>query len=197
MWIPNFTGVPDDRGGTSANLLLGAGQKSSIYWALNPANGGLYWSTFIGKGGIVWGSAIDLDDHNLAFVSLYNATLSTNILAGRNGVPVSSNGGAWGAMNITTGKMIWQIPSLGQDRTNPANPSTAQGGVTFTNRVIFAGSSSGYYVALDASSGLTCWTFNSGNTVAGSPAIFNETVYWGTGYKTSAGATMLYAFSVR
>ena len=55
---------------------------------------------------------------------------------------------------------------------------------SFTNRVVFAGSSSGYFVALDANTGLTYWKFNSGNAVAGSPAIFNETLYWGTGYKS-------------
>jgi len=196
VWNPTFTGVPDDRGGTSANYILGAGEKDSTYWALNPANGGVYWSTFIGKGGLQWGCAVDLDDHNLAFVALHNPNDYTNTLAGRNGVPETWNGSAWGAMNIVTGKMVWQIPAYGQDLTTPADPSTSQGGLAFTNRVVFTGSSSGYFVALDANTGLTYWKFNSGNTVAGSPAIFNETVYWGTGYRTSAGATMLYAFSI-
>jgi polyvinyl alcohol dehydrogenase (cytochrome) len=196
IWNPTFTGVPDDRGGTSANYILGAGEKNSTYWALNPANGGLFWSTFIGKGGIQWGAATDLDDHNMVFVALNNSAHSTNTLAGRNGVPVTWSGGAWGALNIVTGKMVWQIPAYGQDLTTPADASNAQGGVSFTNRVVFAGSSSGYFAALDANTGLTYWTFNSGNKVVGTPAIFNETVYWGTGYKNSTGANMLYAFSV-
>ena len=196
-WVPNFVGVPDDRGGTSANYLLGAGQKNSIYWALNPANGGLFWSTTIGIGGIEWGSAVDLDDSNLVFVALNNPAHVENTLAGRNGVPVKWNGGAWSALNITTGKIVWQIPSYGQDLANSANPSSAPGSITFTNRVVFAGSSSGYFVALDANSGFTYWTFNSKGTVVSSPAIFNETVYWGTGYaRNGVGYHMLYAFAV-
>jgi polyvinyl alcohol dehydrogenase (cytochrome) len=193
---PSFTGVADDRGGKSAGFILGAAQKSSTYWALNPSNGGLFWSTFVGKGSIMWGCATDLDDHNLAFVPLNNTTGASNILTGRNGVPVTSTGGAWGAINIANGKMVWQIPSSGKDLVTPTNPSTSQGGMSFTNRVVFAGSSSGYYVALDANSGLTYWTFNSGNVVAGSPAIFNETVYWGTGYKSSVGVYKIYAFAI-
>ena len=196
IWSPTFTGVKDDRGGTSANFLLGAGEKSSTYWALNPANGGLFWSTNVGQGGIQWGAAADLDDHNLVFVALDNAAHYTNTLAGTNGVPVKWKGGAWGAMNIATGAMVWQIPAYGQDLATPANPSSAQGGISFTNRVVFAGSSSGYFVALNANTGATFWTFNSGNTVGGSPAIFNETLYWGTGYKTNTGANMVYAFSI-
>jgi polyvinyl alcohol dehydrogenase (cytochrome) len=196
-WVPNFVGVPDDRGGTSASYLLGAGQKNSIYWGLNPANGGLFWSTNIGIGGIEWGSTIDLDDSNMVFVSLNNPGHVSNKLAGRNGVPVTWNGGAWGALNITTGKMVWQIPSYGQDLASPSSPSSAPGSLTFTNRVVFAGSSSGYFVALDANSGYTYWTFNSGGTVVSSPAIFNETVYWGTGYaRNGVGHHMLYAFAV-
>lgn len=191
-----YTGVKDDRGGTSAGWILGAGEKSSTYFALNPANGGLFWSTFVAKGGIQWGSAVDTDDHNMVFVPVFNSTHEANTLAGRNGVPVAWSGGAWGALNVVTGATVWQIPSYGQDLATPAYPSTAQGGMTFTNRVVFAGSSSGYFVALDANTGLTYWKFNSGNTVGGSPAIFNETVYWGTGYKNSVGTNMIYAFSV-
>jgi polyvinyl alcohol dehydrogenase (cytochrome) len=196
-WVPNFTGVSDDRGGTSANYILGAGQKNSIYWALNPLNGGLYWSTNIGVGGIEWGSSLDLDDHNSVFVSLNNPSHVTNTLAGRNGVTQTWNGGAWGALNIVTGKMTWQIPAYGKDLANPTNPSTGEAGSSFTNRVVFVGSSSGYFVALDANTGYTYWTYYSGGTVMSSPAIFNETVYWGTGYaRNGVGYHMLYAFGV-
>ena len=92
---------------------------------------------------------------------------------------------------------MWQIPAYGNDLVTPSKPSSAPGGLTFTNRVVFAGSSSGYFVALDAQSGYTYWTFYSGGTVVSSPAIFNETVYWGTGYaRNGIGKHMLYAFAV-
>jgi hypothetical protein len=43
--------------------LLGAGQKSGVYWAVNPDNGEVIWSRQVGPGGslggLQWGSATD------------------------------------------------------------------------------------------------------------------------------------------
>ena len=43
--------------------LVGFGQKSGIYWALNPATGDILWSSVVGPGGtlggIEWGTATD------------------------------------------------------------------------------------------------------------------------------------------
>src|SRR6266699_5853134 len=58
---------PDfDLGGSGPNLvgnIVGFGQKSGIFWALNPDNGNIVWSTPVGPGaslgGIEWGTATD------------------------------------------------------------------------------------------------------------------------------------------
>ena len=58
---------PDfDFGGAGPNLvgdIVGFGQKSGIYWALNPDNGNVVWTTPVGPGGslggIEWGTATD------------------------------------------------------------------------------------------------------------------------------------------
>jgi polyvinyl alcohol dehydrogenase (cytochrome) len=58
---------PDfDLGGSGPNLLghiVGFGQKSGIYWALNPDNGSIVWTSVVGPGatlgGIEWGTATD------------------------------------------------------------------------------------------------------------------------------------------
>ena len=51
--------------------------------------------------------------------------------------------------------------------------------------------------AMDAMTGAVYWTFPSGGTVVSCPAIYNETVYWGTGYaRNGVGKHMLYAFAV-
>ena len=58
---------PDfDLGGSGPNLvgnIVGFGQKSGIYWALNPDDGNIVWSTPVGPGaslgGIEWGTAAD------------------------------------------------------------------------------------------------------------------------------------------
>ena len=112
-WVPNFVGVPDDRGGTSQNYLLGAGQKSGIYWGLNPANGGVFWSTLIGHGNILWGSAINTDDLNQVFVSLDNPNHLANVLAGNNGVGIPWNAGAWGSISLLNGHWKWQHKAHG------------------------------------------------------------------------------------
>jgi polyvinyl alcohol dehydrogenase (cytochrome) len=43
--------------------LLGIGQKSGVYWALNPETGAVVWQTQVGPGsdlgGIEWGAAFD------------------------------------------------------------------------------------------------------------------------------------------
>lgn len=198
-WVPNFVGMLDDRGGRSANYLVGAGQKSGTYWGMNPINGGLFWSANVGGGGILWGSAVDTDDGRLIFASIDNGRPHlTNRLAGQNGVPITWNAGAWGGIAMTTGKMVWQIPSYGQDLRAPAFGSSAGGPNSFTNRVLFTGSSSGYFTALDATSGNRLWTYDSGGTVESAPAIFNETVFWGTGYTRAGGVSnhRLFAFAI-
>src|SRR5882762_270659 len=63
---PSPAGPDFDFPGSGPNLvgdIVGIGQKSGIFWALNAANGGIVWSTVVGpggvRGGIQWGSATD------------------------------------------------------------------------------------------------------------------------------------------
>ncbi len=198
MFLNNFVGVPDDRGGTSQSYLLSSGQKNGFYRGLNPYNGGLFWSTFLGRGEIMWGSAIDTDDRNAAYVALSNKAHWLNVLAGQKGVPVSWSAGAWASVALSSGRINWQVPTVGADLVSPTFGGAAPGPVTFTNRVVFGGSTSGYFVGLDAKTGRTLWTFNAGGSVIGGPAVYNETLYWGAGAtRSSPGAVhMVYAFAV-
>ncbi len=188
--------MPDDRGGVTQAYVLGAAQKSGVYWEINPADGGVISSTFIGHGMVRWGSAVNVSTENSVLVALDNSSHWTNTLTGVNGVQQSWNAGAWGAINIKTGKFLWQIPAYGQDLANPAFGGSAPGAVSYTNNLLFAGSSSGYLAAVDATTGKTCWTFSTGVPIVSAPAIFNDTVYWGTGYRSNAiGTPMIYAFA--
>ena len=198
VYLNDFVGVADDRGGTSRSYLLGSGQKSGYYRGLNPYNGGLFWSTFLGRGEILWGSAINTDDRNAAYVAIYNNAHWLNVLAGQKGVPVSWAAGAWASVALSNGRVNWQVPTVGSDLVSPKFGGAAPGPVTFTNRVMFGGSTSGYFVGLDGNSGRTLWTFNAGGSVIGGPAVYNETLYWGAGSKRSGpGAVhMIYAFAV-
>ena len=197
-YVPNFTGVRDDRGGTSANYLVGAGRKDSHWYAVNPANGGLFWSTYIGTGGMEWGSALNTADHNQLYVALHNPDHVSQTIGGiSNANPHTWNSGAWESLDIRTGKSKWMVQTVGQDLVNPAYGGAAPGCVTFTNRVVLAGSTSGYFVAMDANTGTKYWWYPTGGTVVSCPAVYNETIYWGTGYaRHGVGKHMLYAFAI-
>ena len=197
-WLLNFTNVSDDRGGTSQSYLMGAGRKSSQWYAVNPANGGLFWTTYVGTGGMEWGSALNTDDHNLVYFALHNPGHVSQTIIGQSGTnPTTWNAGAWGALDIRTGAKKWMVPTVGKDLQNTSQGAIAPGCLSFTNRVLFAGASSGYFVALDANTGRVYWTYPTGGTVVSCPAIYDETVYWGTGYaRNGVGKHALYAFSV-
>ena len=198
-WLPNFQGRPDDLGGTSQSYIMAAGQKNSVFYGVNPFNGGLFWKKFIGIGGMEWGSAFNTDDYNHFYFALNNPQRVPQTIIGKGGnTPQPWDAGAWGALDASTGALKWTVPTIGKDLVQPSRNAAAPGCVTFTNRVLFAGSTSGVMVAFDANSGFPFWTFPSGGTVVSCPAIYNETVYWGTGYaRYGVGKHMLYAFSVQ
>ena len=183
---------PDfDLSGSGPNLLpniVGFGQKSGIYWALNPSTGEVVWSTVVGPGatlgGIEWGTATDGK-------RIYVAITNSNHLAYPlvNGTTI--NWGAWSALDVATGKILWQT----------ADPAQAldMGAVSVANGVVYAPSFGGNMHALDAATGRIVFTFASGGSVIDGPSIVDGVVYWGSGYKKVASGTTnnkVYAFSV-
>jgi len=173
---------PDyDMGGSGPNLLpsiVGFGQKSGIYWALNPDNGDMVWSSVVGPGGtlggIEWGTATDGKRIYAAITN--NAHKSYPLINGQ-----TITWGAWSALDVATGKILWQT-------ADPAH-ALAMGSVSVANGVVYAPSYSGNMHALDASSGNLLWTFASGGSVLDGPSIADGVVYWGSGYKKISPGT--------
>jgi polyvinyl alcohol dehydrogenase (cytochrome) len=101
---------PDfDLGGAGPNLvgnIVGFGQKSGIFWALNPDNGNIVWSTPVGPGsslgGIEWGTATD---GKRIYVAIGNHDFLPYTL-----VPSGQQitWGSWSALDVATGKILWQ-----------------------------------------------------------------------------------------
>src|SRR6266436_799378 len=129
--------VPDsqdfDFGGAGPNLLgniVGFGQKSGIYWALNSDDGDIVWSTPVGAGGtlggIEWGTATDGE-------RIYVA------IADSNHVPYTLTSGqqitwgSWSALDVDTGNILWQTP-------DPTTGTIDTGSVSVANGVMYAGS---------------------------------------------------------
>ncbi len=203
---PSPHGPDDDLPGAGPNLLsngrmIGFGQKNGMYWALNPDNGDILWGTFVGpqsstlngtvgtatQGGIEWGTATDGQRIYAEIADSGHVPYSL--------IPseVSITWGSWSALDVATGKILWQT-------ADPVAGSVDPGAVSVADGVVYAGSedSSGHMYALDAATGKILWSFASGGHVLDGPSIAGGFVYWGAGYsKTLPGqADKVYAFTV-
>ncbi|WP_328854045.1 PQQ-binding-like beta-propeller repeat protein [Microbispora hainanensis] len=179
--VPGPGGLP--------RLVVGAGQKSGVYWLFDARTGKTIWKRQVGPGGthggIEWGSATDgrriyLSNANTSHVAytLPDGTVTTN--------------GIFFALDAVTGRILWQ-------RADPSNEET-MAAVTTANGVMFAGSMSGHMYALDGATGKILWDYlGEGSSNAG-PAIVDGTVFWGNGYDNrfihGKGSKTFYAFSV-
>jgi polyvinyl alcohol dehydrogenase (cytochrome) len=188
---PNLMVIPAAGGGSET--VVGAGQKSGIYWELNAATGQELWSQQVGPGGslggVVWGTAYD---GTRIYVHESNSSGQPYTFA--DGETVA--GGSWGALNPVTGQWEWQT----------ATPLSwaAMGPTTVADGVVYAGSmapSGNNMYAMSAATGKILWQYPSGGSVNSGPAIVDGTVYWGSGYSELAalgysGNNKLYAFSI-
>jgi polyvinyl alcohol dehydrogenase (cytochrome) len=182
-----------DLGGAGPNLvgnIVGFGQKSGIYWALNPDNGNIVWSTPVGPGsslgGIEWGTATDGQRIYVA-IGNRNHLPYTLVPSGR-----QITWGSWSALDVATGKILWQT-------ADPTTGATDTGSVSVANGVMYAGSNSGQMYALDTRTGQILWNFASGGSVIDGPSIVDGTLYWGSGYRNippGIGNNKVYAFTL-
>jgi polyvinyl alcohol dehydrogenase (cytochrome) len=169
--------------------ILGAGQKSGIYYALDPDTGQLLWQTQVGPGstlgGMEWGSASDGQRIYVSIANLY-------------GIPSGNNfGGSWSALDPATGKIIWQ--------TFDPNNAINLGPMSVANGVVYASSMAGgpaapTMFALNAATGQIAWSFAAGSSVNAGATIVGSTVLWGSGYSHlgivgQTPNTKFYAFS--
>jgi len=190
---PSPAGPDYDLGGSGPNLLrgiVGFGQKSGFYWALNPDNGDIRWSTQLGPGGgtggIQWGTATD-GRRIYAAITNSNSKPYTLVPGGQ-----VITWGAWSALDVITGRLIWQTP-------DPSSGAPDAGAVSVADAVLYAGSESGFMYALDAATGNLLWSFASGGSVVDGPSIVDGVLYWGSGYSEATpgtGNNKLYAFSL-
>ena len=153
------------------HTILGAGQKSGIYYAIDPATGAQLWHTQVGPGsslgGMEWGSASDGKRIYVSIANLY-------------GIPTLTGGaGSWAALDPETGAILWQ--------TGDPNAAIALGPLTVAGGVVFVSSMAGAptaptMLALSAETGQTLWTFAAGSSVNAGAAVADGVVYWGSGY---------------
>jgi polyvinyl alcohol dehydrogenase (cytochrome) len=149
------------------NGLVGAGQKSGVFWAFKRKTGELAWATQVVPGGITggmqWGSATDGR-------RIYVA--SANSGDGKPGGTKPGIGG-WAAMDQKNGAVIWRRP-------DPVG-SRAEGAVSAANGVVFGCNLAGGMYAMHAVTGQILWSFNSGRPCNAGASISDGMVYWGSG----------------
>ena len=173
--------------------LVGAGQKSGVYWALDASTGKVVWQTQAGPGGLAgglqWGSATD---GKRVYVASSNSEFKEWML--KNGTSGGYRGG-WSALDAATGRIVWQTPNPAFER--------AMGPVSGANGVIYGCSmdDNGYMYAMNAATGSILWSFASGANCNGGATIVDGMVFWGTGYDAFAAsggnsAQALYAFGL-
>ena len=227
VWTVKNGAEPDYDFGCGANLfqttingtlhdVVGAGQKSGVYWALDADNGNVLWNTQVGPGGhlggIHWSTAVD---SHAVYLGVNDETGVSYMMGGSGpqaGKPTTV--GSWAALDpagapgdagmSNHGTILWQItnPSM----TAPLGGGSVNGPPTVINGVVFVGSmdSMGMMYALDAATGTQLWQYPSGAPVYSGPAVVNGVVYWGAGYPSSRlglgnatpGPVQLYAFDI-
>lgn len=176
-------------GGKSRDL-VGAGQKSGQYWALDAFTGANVWMTVAGPGGtaggLQWGSATDGK-------RVYTANSNSNFKPWTlpNGTTVAS--GMWSGIDAVSGQLLWQ--------TAPPHGGGTSGPATTANGVVYGCSldPNGYMYALNGATGAVLWEYKAGGSCLSGAAISNGTIYWGSGYSNFGFGTpnkALYAFSI-
>jgi polyvinyl alcohol dehydrogenase (cytochrome) len=163
--------------------LVGAGQKSGVYWVFNRKTGALVWRNQIVPGGITggmqWGSAFD---GSRIFVA------NANSGSGRQGGPGPGVGG-WAAMDRKTGAVLWTKP-------DPMG-SRAEAAVSATNDVVFGCNLAGTMFAMHAKTGATLWSYDSGGTCNAAASISDGMVFWGSGNFSGFGTPKkIFAFGL-
>jgi polyvinyl alcohol dehydrogenase (cytochrome) len=181
------------------------GQKSGLFFGLNPDNGQLIWTTPVGPGsalgGMEFGSATDGKYIYATITNFYN--IPYHLINPAPGSLAATTGGLWTALDPANGNIVWQSadPDL----------NIIPAGVTVANGVLYGGSlsqdgtKSGAFTALDRDTGKILWRYNTlidaNNTGAifGSPAIVKGKVYWGAGYPRifpNGSSNQFFAFSI-
>lgn len=180
-----------DTGNDADVGLVGAGQKSGMFWAFRAKDGKPAWSRQVAPpgltGGLQWGSATD--GQNI-FVAIANSGLTGSgttpgVWTLKDGSTTTAGG--WASLDAKSGAVQWT--------TKDPLGSRAEAAVSGANGVVFGcnlDQVNGTMYALDAKTGKVLWSHDSGSGTSpfvsgvfgacnAGPSIADGMVYWGTG----------------
>jgi polyvinyl alcohol dehydrogenase (cytochrome) len=176
----DFGTVPISFKGPKGKQLIGAGQKSGWFYALDPQDGSLVWKTEVGPGGKLGG------------IEFGNATDGERVYVAISAFPKQ---GSVAALDGATGRILWQTPC--PDGGSNFGPITVTG--TGANKLVFAGSNRNFIRAYDANDGKVLWEYDTGGAVGGGPTVVEGVLYVGSGYqflRVGKKNNKLFAFSI-
>lgn len=176
----DFGTIPMTFKGPGGKKLIGAGQKSGWFYAVDPKDGKPVWKTEVGPGGLLGG------------IEFGAATDGERVYAAISNHPKQ---GSVSALDGVTGKIIWQTKN--PDGKANFGPISVTG--TGDNRLVFAGSAGNFIRAYDAKDGKILWEFDTGGAVGGGPTIVDGVLYIGSGYqqlRIGKPNNKLYAISI-
>jgi polyvinyl alcohol dehydrogenase (cytochrome) len=178
--------------------LVGAGQKSGMFWAFRAKDGKLKWARQVAPGGVTgglqWGSATD---GKAIFVAASNSG-PAEAGGGSGALPwtlasgATTTAGGWAALDARSGAVLWTTPD--------PQGSRAEAAVSGANGVIFGcnlAPGAGTMYALDARNGRPLWSFASGGPCNAGPSIADGMVFWGSGtFISPGGPRKVFAFGL-
>lgn len=189
--------------GDGDEAIVGAGQKSGMFWAFKASNGDLVWKTQVAPGGLTgglqWGSAYDGER---IYVAASNAGPILGV--GQDAQPwtlkdgsVTTSGG-WAALDAKSGKILWT--------TKDPNGGRAEAAVSVANGVMFGCNleynpanpalGAGHYFALNGATGKPIWTSPATSACVAGPSISRGMVYWGSGSFRGVTPNAVYGFGL-
>jgi polyvinyl alcohol dehydrogenase (cytochrome) len=177
--------------------LVGAGEKSGMFWAFHRKTGALAWMTQAAPGGITgglqWGSATDGDR---IFVAASNS--GTAQAGGGTGAKpwtlkdgTTTKSGGWAALDRKSGAVLWTTKDPVGSRSEA--PVSAANDVVFGCNLAFG---VGTMVAMDAKTGTILWSYNSGGMCNAGASISDGMVFWGNGTFAGTGVKQVFAFGL-
>ncbi len=192
---PADTGPDFDFGAAAALVstadgreLVLAGQKSGMFYALNPDTGDVVWQIRLGRGGVYggieWGFSVD---SRMAYVPVSDRDVTS-----------LDADGSLNAIDLSTGKAVWRtVPPPESCKAHPDLCSIAQAAATtLIPGIVFSGSFDGHLRAYDAASGKIVWDYETdkaydginhvkghgGSIASAGPTVVNGMVYQTSGY---------------
>lgn len=199
----DFTGSPLLVDVGNGRQLIVVGNKSGVIFAFDPdASGKIVWKRRVANGGtsggVFWGSATD-------GVNIYAA--NADFTAAN-----PDAGGGMSAVELRTGRLVWNVPGAGCAYKNPCKPSQ-NAAVTLIPGAAFSGTMDGRLRAYSTRDGKVIWEYdtarefttvngvkaNGGSMSNSGPAIVGGMLFVNSGYSHHGGilpGNVLLAFSL-